>query len=102
MLDETESVLFRIALALVELLEPRLYVRDHDELVSILRGTNCGAIRVWRHSINVDDNSLEAPIDQIYVQYSIGEKQLFRKLREQELWWKDLTLRRLLDRELNR
>ena len=102
LLDETESVLFRIALALVELLEPRLYVRDHDELVSILRGTNCGAIRVWRHSINVDDNSLEAPIDQIYVQYSIGEKQLFRKLREQELWWKDLTLRRLLDRELNR
>ena len=34
-------------------------------------------------------------------QYGIGEEQLFAALEEQNEWWRDSTLERLLDRELS-
>uniref|UniRef100_V5GG18 Rab-GAP TBC domain-containing protein n=1 Tax=Kalmanozyma brasiliensis (strain GHG001) TaxID=1365824 RepID=V5GG18_KALBG len=48
LLDETDSVIYRVCLALVQTLESRLYVPDQAELESILRGTNRAALGVWR------------------------------------------------------
>ncbi|WFD23882.1 hypothetical protein MEQU1_002576 [Malassezia equina] len=100
-LDEGEATLFRIALAVMELLEPRLYVRERDELLSVLHGTNPAAIRIWRRESGSPDDQTP-PRDQIYVQYMLTEQGVFRCLYAQDVWWKDLTLQRLLDRELNR
>lgn len=101
MLEQGDAILFRIALAMVSLLEPRLYVRDTEELQSVLHGTNKGAIRVWRRDVYGISDDTSPPQDQIYAQYQMSEKAVFEQLHAQEGWWKDLTLRRLLDRELN-
>lgn len=85
----------------MELLEPRLYVRERDELLSVLHGTNPAAIRIWRRESGSPDDQTP-PRDQIYVQYMLTEQSVFRCLYAQDVWWKDLTLQRLLDRELNR
>ena len=98
LLDDNDTPLFRIAIALVQLLEARLYVKDKNELESILSGTNQGSLSVWRRSADV---KVTVPWDCIYSQYGIDEEAMFDMLREQESWWKDSTLRRLLDRELS-
>ncbi|KAI3624578.1 hypothetical protein GLX27_003374 [Malassezia furfur] len=99
LLDESGAVLFRVALALVQLLEPRLYEHDRNELLSVLRGTNAGALHVWHRSLP-DGAEEGVPRDRIYAQYCIDEAALFQVLDEQKMWWRDNTLRRLLDREL--
>ncbi|WFC96245.1 hypothetical protein MBRA1_002901 [Malassezia brasiliensis] len=99
LLDESGAVLFRVALALVQLLEPRLYEHDREELLSILHGTNAGALHVWRRSLP-EGLEEDVPRDRIYAQYCIDEPTLFQVLDEQKVWWRDNTLRRLLDREL--
>ena len=48
LLDETDSMIYRVCLALVQTLESRLYVPDRDELESVLRGTNRAALAIWR------------------------------------------------------
>ncbi|WFD31593.1 hypothetical protein MSPP1_002632 [Malassezia sp. CBS 17886] len=98
LLDDTDATLYRIALALVELLEPRLYVHDPAELRPILRGTHPGVLRVWRRETDAHDT--RAPRDRIYAQYCIDEAAVFGALKAQESWWKDLTFRRLMTREL--
>ncbi|WFD33204.1 hypothetical protein MCUN1_000017 [Malassezia cuniculi] len=97
LLDEGDAPLYRIALALVQLLEARLYVKDKAELESILHGTNAGSLSVWRRESDIDQ---AVPLDCIYAQYAIDEDAVFDMFHEQDSWWKDSTLRRLLDREL--
>ncbi|SPO26764.1 uncharacterized protein UTRI_04073_B [Ustilago trichophora] len=48
LLDETDSLIYRVCLALVQTLESRLYVPDQEELESILKGTNKAALAIWR------------------------------------------------------
>ncbi|SPO40671.1 uncharacterized protein PSFLO_06153 [Pseudozyma flocculosa] len=48
LLDETDSLIYRISLALVQTLEARLYIPDREELSSVLRGTNRAALAIWR------------------------------------------------------
>ncbi|KAN0065104.1 hypothetical protein ACQY0O_001600 [Thecaphora frezii] len=48
LLDETDSLIYRTSLALVQTLESRLYVPDRAELESVLRGTNRAALSIWR------------------------------------------------------
>lgn len=102
LLDDGDSVLFRISLAFLELLEPRLFVRDRDELVSVLQGSNKGAIHVWRRELDGNLEDTTPPKDRIYAQYQMNENSIFERLFSQNVWWKDMTLQRLLDRELNR
>lgn len=102
LLDDGDSVLFRISLAFLELLEPRLFVRDRDELVSVLQGSNKGAIHVWRRELDGNLEDTTPPKDRIYAQYQMNENSIFERLFSQSVWWKDMTLQRLLDRELNR
>ena len=102
LLDDGDSVLFRVSLAFLELLEPRLFVRDRDELVSVLQGSNKGAIHVWRRELDGNLEDTTPPKDRIYAQYQMNESSIFERLFSQNVWWKDMTLQRLLDRELNR
>lgn len=99
LLEEGDAMLFRIALALMKLLEPRLYVHDREELESVLQGNNPGALAVWRRSEGAEPSNTP-PKDRIYAQYCISEHAMFAALSEQDQWWKDQTLHRLLDREL--
>ncbi|SJX63531.1 uncharacterized protein SRS1_14287 [Sporisorium reilianum f. sp. reilianum] len=129
LLDETDSVIYRVCLALVHTLEARLYVPEHDELESVLRGTNAAALAVWRRdkhmrgeldvhattarappvdeaaTTSLDSHAEEAdticPRDYIYEQYAIQEHHVFATLEAQKAWWKQSTLQRLLDRELS-
>lgn len=48
LLDETDSLIYRTCLALVQTLESRLYVPDQEELESVLQGTNKAALHIWR------------------------------------------------------
>ncbi|TKY85375.1 hypothetical protein EX895_005537 [Sporisorium graminicola] len=48
LLDETDSMIYRACLALVQMLESRLYVPDQGELESVLKGTNRAALAIWR------------------------------------------------------
>ncbi|SPO26484.1 uncharacterized protein UTRI_04073 [Ustilago trichophora] len=48
LLDETDSLIYRVCLALVQTLESRLYVPDQEELESVLKGTNKAALAIWR------------------------------------------------------
>lgn len=102
LLDQGDSVLFRISLVILQLLEPRLFVRDKDELVSVLQGSNKGAIHVWRRETDGNFEDTTPPKDRIYAQYQMNEGFIFGELFAQNVWWKDMTLQRLLDRELNR
>lgn len=47
LLDESDALIFRAALAIVHILEARLYAPDGRELVSILRGNNRASLAVW-------------------------------------------------------
>ncbi|PWN51760.1 RabGAP/TBC [Violaceomyces palustris] len=97
LLDESDSLIYRICLALVQTLESRLYVPDKEEMRSVLEGTNQAALRIWRRE---RAPLLVVPLDNIYEQYGINEEVIFRALEAQESWWKQSTLERLLDREL--
>lgn len=48
LLDETDSMIYRTCLAVVQTLESRLYVPDQEELESVLAGTNRAALHIWR------------------------------------------------------
>ncbi|PWN98959.1 hypothetical protein FA09DRAFT_296362 [Tilletiopsis washingtonensis] len=99
LLEEGDALIFRAGLAIVKLLSARLYAPDRAELTSILRGNNAAALRVYYRDASMD--AAWVPRDNVYAQYGIGEEQLFATLEEQNEWWRDSTLERLLDRELS-
>ena len=130
LLDESEALIYRVALAVVQTLESRLYVPDAEELESVLRGRNAAALTVWRREktergeLDVVKSSVASstpqvstsrtsnhsassapadplPLDYIYEQYAIQEHHVFTTLEAQTSWWKQSTLQRLLDRELS-
>jgi hypothetical protein len=98
------------------------------QLISVLKGTNRAALSVWHRirttgsadatsppplSPGTEQNkrvsltaAVEASEDMIPLdnisggQYDVNESNLFQVLEEQNTWWKDSTLERLLDREL--
>jgi len=52
LLDETDATVYRTALALVQLLESRLYVPDAEELVTVLNGRNRVILEVWHRQLS--------------------------------------------------
>ncbi|PKI83931.1 hypothetical protein MVES1_001980 [Malassezia vespertilionis] len=101
LLEDSSAALYRIAIALFQLLVPRLYAHDPAELASILQGTNKGVLHVWYREWPVPPKDETPPKDRIYAQYAMSEASVYRALDEQNSWWKDSTLQRLLDRELH-
>ncbi|KAF9245818.1 rab-GTPase-TBC domain-containing protein [Melanogaster broomeanus] len=92
---EGDSFLFRAALAILAILEPRLFFPDRQELTreTYLGAENKAAIEVARR----DGRALDGAKYEIY---SVDEETLWERIDSMEEWWRETTWRRLTQREL--
>jgi hypothetical protein len=120
LLLEGDSFLFRAALALLAILEPRLFFPERKELLELLRwavhhrlphssrpssNIDIPFLRIWNRGEN--KAALEVarrervPLDgPKYTIYGVDEGVLWDKIESMDEWWKDSTWKRLLHREL--
>ena len=106
---EGDSFLYRAALAILAVLEPRLFFPDKRELLELLRymedvsqihvlirccrGENKAALEVAKR----DGRPLNGGK---YEVYGVDEETLWERLDAMDDWWKESTWTRLLQREL--
>ncbi|KAG8693687.1 hypothetical protein FRC08_008966, partial [Ceratobasidium sp. 394] len=91
---EGDSFLYRAALAIIAVIEPRLYFPDKTELMEVLRGENRAALEAAkRNGVKIDASAR-------YEQYGMSEEVLWERIRGMEEWWKESTWSRLIQREL--
>ncbi|CAE6458144.1 unnamed protein product [Rhizoctonia solani] len=92
---EGDSFLYRAALAIIAVIEPRLFFPDWQELMEVLRGENKAALEAAKRSgmISVDQSAR-------YEQYGMNEEVLWVQIVGMEEWWKESTWSRLIQREL--
>jgi hypothetical protein len=93
---EGDQFLYRTALALLQILEARLFNPDHGELAELFRGEDRGgrAIIAREHAKSED---MVKPWE-VYECLGATEDALFRVIQDME--WKEATFQRLLTREL--
>jgi len=86
--------MFRMAIAVLGVLEPRLFFPDRQELLDVLRGENKAALEVAKRTgIAVDQGAR-------YEQYGMTEEALWERVAEMDEWWRESTWLRLIQREL--
>ncbi|KAI0318992.1 rab-GTPase-TBC domain-containing protein [Amylostereum chailletii] len=90
---EGDSFLYRTSLAILAVLEPRLFFPDRQELLDLLRGENKAALEVARRGGRQLDGAK-------YEIYGVDEETLWDRIDSMEEWWKESTWTRLLRREL--
>ncbi|KAI0784947.1 RabGAP/TBC [Abortiporus biennis] len=93
LLLEGDSFLFRASLAILSVLEPRLFFPDKQELLELLKGENKAAIEVAKRD-GVPINGAKYDI------YGVNEETLWERLEKMDDWWKESTWTRLIQREL--
>lgn len=93
---EGDQFLYRTALALLQILEARLFNPDHGELAELFRGEDRGgkAIIAREHAKSED---MVKPWE-VYECLGATEDALFTVIQDME--WKEATFQRLLTREL--
>ncbi|KAF5311873.1 hypothetical protein D9619_002799 [Psilocybe cf. subviscida] len=90
---EGDSFLYRAALGILAVLEPRLFFPDRKELLELLRGENKAAIEVAkREALPLNGGKYEI--------YGVDEETLWDRIESMDDWWKDSTWTRLIQREL--
>ncbi|KAF6766680.1 rab-GTPase-TBC domain-containing protein [Ephemerocybe angulata] len=90
---EGDSFLFRAAIGILAVLEPRLFFPDRRELLELLQGENKPALEVAkRDGISLDGGKYEI--------YGVDEETLWDRIDQMEDWWKESTWTRLIQREL--
>ncbi|KAI0785499.1 RabGAP/TBC [Irpex lacteus] len=89
---EGDAFLFRAALAILAVLEPRLFFPDKQELLELLRAENKAALDVAKRTGLVATAKYEI--------YGVDEETLWERLDSMEDWWRETTWTRLLQREL--
>ncbi|KAF7339346.1 Tbc1 domain family member 14 [Mycena sanguinolenta] len=93
LLLEGDSFLYRAALGILAVLEPRLFFPDRKELLELLRGENKAAIDVaTREGRSLDGGRYEI--------YGVDEETVWERIDSMHDWWKDSTWARLIQREL--
>lgn len=92
MLLEGDSFLFRAALAVLGVMEGRLYFPDQEELMAVLRGED-GSTGKGKARETVSEGGR-------YVQYGMTEEAVFERIAGVDEWWKENTWMRLITREL--
>ncbi|KAJ6604796.1 rab-GTPase-TBC domain-containing protein [Mycena vulgaris] len=93
LLLEGDSFLYRAALGILAVLEPRLFFPDRTELLELLRGENKAALDVaTREGRPLDGGRYEI--------YGVDEETLWERIDSMQDWWKDSTWTRLISREL--
>ncbi|KAM0754750.1 hypothetical protein T439DRAFT_284256 [Meredithblackwellia eburnea MCA 4105] len=94
---EGDSFLFRVALVLLQILEPRLFNPDLDELAAVFKGQDRGALLVVRRDKEIPEG-VDVLEEDVYTEMGCTEDAIFSHLRE--LDWKEETWDRLVSREL--
>ncbi|KAK0233620.1 rab-GTPase-TBC domain-containing protein [Armillaria fumosa] len=90
---EGDSFLYRAALGILAVLEPRLFFPDKTELLELLKGENKAAIDVaTREGQKLDGGKYEI--------YGVDEETLWDRIDSMDDWWKESTWTRLIQREL--
>jgi len=90
---EGDSFLYRAALGILAVLEPRLFFPDRTELLELLKGENKAAIDVaTREGRPLDGGKYEI--------YGVDEETLWERIDSMDEWWKQSTWNRLIRREL--
>ncbi|KAK7465423.1 hypothetical protein VKT23_005401 [Stygiomarasmius scandens] len=90
---EGDSFLYRAALGILAVLEPRLFFPDRQELLVLLKGENKAAIEIAkREGAALDGGKYEI--------YGVDEETLWERIDSMEDWWKESTWNRLIQREL--
>ncbi|BGP30825.1 hypothetical protein JCM10296v2_002582 [Rhodotorula toruloides] len=105
---EGDSFVFRVAIVLLQILEPRLFNPNLDELSAVFEGTDKGAVGVVRRekglltadggSIEERDGGIRVEVEDVYSEMGMTEDRVFELLRQ--LDWKEETFARLVEREL--
>ncbi|GAA6002018.1 hypothetical protein JCM10207_003040 [Rhodosporidiobolus poonsookiae] len=104
---EGDSFLFRVALVLLELLEPRLFNPNLDELAAVFSGQDRGAVAVVRREkglLTPDGGALDekdevrVEVEDVYTEMGCVEDRIFARLQGMD--WKEETWTRLIEREL--
>jgi len=86
--------MFRMAIAVLGILESRLFFPDRKELLDVLRGENRAALEIAKRTGVVVDQSAS------YEQYGMSEEAVWERVSEMDEWWKESTWLRLIQREL--
>ncbi|KAG6837664.1 hypothetical protein H0H93_004940 [Arthromyces matolae] len=90
---EGDAFLYRASLAILAVLEPRLFFPESKELMDLLRGENRAALEVAkREGRRLDGGKYEA--------YGVDEETVWEFIDQMDEWWKESTWTRLLQREL--
>ncbi|KAI0697592.1 RabGAP/TBC [Cytidiella melzeri] len=89
---EGDAFLFRASLAILAVLEPRLFFPDKRELLELLRAENKAALDVAKRT--------GVTIHAKYEIYGVDEETLWERLDNMEDWWRETTWTRLIQREL--
>ncbi|KAF5384776.1 hypothetical protein D9615_001267 [Tricholomella constricta] len=93
LLLEGDSFLYRAALGILAVLEPRLFFPDRNELMELLKGENKAALEVAKREGRPLDGGK-------YEIYGVDEETLWERIDHMDEWWKESTWTRLLQREL--
>ncbi|KAI0347719.1 RabGAP/TBC [Trametopsis cervina] len=89
---EGDAFLFRASLAILALLESRLFFPDKQELLEVLRAENKAALQAAKRNGLTNNAKYEI--------YDIDEEKLWERLDAMEDWWRETTWTRLIQREL--
>ncbi|KAG2022922.1 hypothetical protein CC2G_000637 [Coprinopsis cinerea AmutBmut pab1-1] len=90
---EGDSFLYRAALGMLAVMEPRLFFPDRKELLELLKGENRAALDVAkREGMRLDGGKYEI--------YGVDEETLWERIDHMDDWWKESTWTRLIQREL--
>jgi len=93
LLLEGDSFLYRAALGILAVLEPRLFFPDRRELLELLKGENKPALEVAKREGRRTDGGK-------YEIYGVDEETLWERIDGMNEWWKESTWTRLIQREL--
>ncbi|TFY64498.1 hypothetical protein EVG20_g5923 [Dentipellis fragilis] len=90
---EGDAFVYRASLAILAVLEPRLFFPDRQELLELLRGQNKAALEVAKRDGRPHNGGR-------YEIYGVDEETLWDRIDSMDDWWKESTWTRLLQREL--
>ncbi|KAI0673696.1 rab-GTPase-TBC domain-containing protein [Trametes maxima] len=90
---EGDAFLYRAALGILGVLEPRLFFPDKKELLELLRGENKAALEVAKRDGRLLNNGK-------YEIYGVDEESLWERIDSMDEWWRESTWKRLIEREL--
>ncbi|KAG8766333.1 hypothetical protein FRC15_006464 [Serendipita sp. 397] len=101
LLLEGDSFLFRAALGIIHVLEPRLFFPDRDELIRVLKGESKAAVEAAKRAAGAAGTEIHlVDLGARYEVYGLDEETIWERLEESEEWWKESTWSRLILREL--